>query len=70
MAKSGKLIRFFNPRIDKWSEHFYIKEANILSLTEIGEVTEVILGFNEKERIQERKGLIEIGRFPLSIATK
>ncbi len=61
---SKKLVRFFNPRTDKWSEHFRVNsDAEIESLTEIGEVTAIIFGFNDLERIAERKGLIEIGNY-------
>lgn len=61
---SKKLVRFFNPRTDIWLEHFRVNsEAEIEPLTEIGEVTEFIFGFNELEHITERKGLIEIGRY-------
>jgi len=49
------LVRFFNPPTDDWIE----------PLTEIGEVTAIIFGFNEPERIAERKGLIEIGRYSI-----
>lgn len=68
--KSGELTRFFNPRTDKWSEHFRLNESIIEPLTEIGEVTIRILGFNDFERVQERKGLIEIGHFPPESAKK
>lgn len=64
------LVRFFNPRTDNWSEHFRLNRAVIEPLTEIGEVTEAIFGFNEKERLREREGLIEIGHFPTEAARK
>lgn len=67
---SKNLVRFFNPRTDKWSDHFRLNQAAIESLTEIGEVTQAIFGFNEMERLQERKGLIEIGQFPSKNANK
>ena len=61
---STKLVRFFNPRTDIWHEHFRVNsDAEIETLTEIGEVTAFIFGFNEPERIAERKGLIEIGHY-------
>jgi len=61
---SKTLVRFFNPRTDDWSEHFRVSEdARIEPLTEIGEVTAIIFGFNDSERIAERRGLIEIGRY-------
>lgn len=56
------LTRFYNPRIDIWTEHFQVNEdAEILPLTEIGEVTIRIFKFNDFERILERQGLIELG---------
>jgi hypothetical protein len=63
LFSSGSIIRFFNPRIDVWQEHFCLEESNIRSLTEIGEVTVRIFGFNAPERILERKALISAGRY-------
>jgi len=65
LSESSKfLVRFFNPRTDEWSENFRLNpNGEIEFLTEIGEVTAIILGFNNQERIAERKELIEIGRY-------
>lgn len=61
---TNKLVRFFNPRTDVWLAHFKVNsDAEIESLTEIGEVTAFILGFNQPERITERRGLIELGNY-------
>lgn len=61
---SNELTRFFNPRTDNWSEHFRVNsDAEIEFLTIIGEVTRFIFGFNETERIIERRGLIELGNY-------
>ena len=61
---SKTLVRFYNPRTDKWLEHFRANvDGKIEPLTEIGEVTAFIFGFNETERIAERKGLIELRRY-------
>jgi hypothetical protein len=62
--QTGSLVRFFNPRIDRWSEHFQFDKLHIKSLTEIGEVTARILRFNDGERILERQALAVIGRHP------
>lgn len=67
---SQRLIRFFNPRKDKWSKHFRLNEAVIEPLTKIGGVTAAILGFNENDRILERRGLIEIKHYPSEAAQK
>jgi hypothetical protein len=61
---SNQLVRFFNPRSDVWHEPFRVNSnAAIEPLTEIGEVTVFIFGFNEPERVIERKGLIELGNY-------
>lgn len=46
--------RFYNPRIDIWSEHFQLINYQIEPLSDIGSVTEFIFGFNDSERIAER----------------
>ena len=60
----GKLVRFFNPRQDKWTNHFRLNGSVIETLTDIGEATARIFGFNNNERILERESLINIGRYP------
>ncbi len=62
---SGDLIRFFNPRIDAWPDHFALDGAVIQPLTAIGQVTERIFRFNEIERLMEREALRAIGRYPV-----
>jgi HNH endonuclease len=61
---SGQLVRFFHPRLDRWADHFTLHGAIIRPLTAIGEVTTRIWDFNSDERLQERHGLIEVGRYP------
>jgi HNH endonuclease len=61
---TGDLVRLFNPRQDRWPDHFRIDGARILPLTKIGEVTARILGFNLSERILERQALLSSGRYP------
>jgi HNH endonuclease len=67
---SGHLVRFFHPRTDHWAEHFVLHGAFIQPLTAIGEVTTRILGFNSAERLEERYGLIAVGRYPSPAATR
>ena len=61
---TGELVRFFNPRIDRWIDHFQLDGARIKPLTNVGEVTVRILGFNNAERVLERADLIDLGRYP------
>lgn len=55
----SKLIRFFNPRIDVWNDHFEIQINGLLvSKTEIGEATVKILDLNHPDSIIERLEMI------------
>jgi HNH endonuclease len=64
LRRTGEFIRFFNPRTDRWAEHFRLSRAVIEPLTGIGEVTARILDFNHGARILEREALIAVGRYP------
>lgn len=64
ISGAGEFSRFFNPRTDKWAEHFRLDEAIIQPLTVIGEVTARILRFNHSEQILERQALNAVGRYP------
>ncbi|HRQ41249.1 MAG TPA: HNH endonuclease signature motif containing protein [Chloroflexota bacterium] len=66
--ESSDFIRFFNPRIDRWSEHFNLDGYQIVPLTAVGRVTGRILGFNSVDRLLERQELHGLGRYPSSEA--
>jgi 5-methylcytosine-specific restriction endonuclease McrA len=61
---SKRFTRFFNPRKDKWNDHFLISEGEIRPKTKIGEATIRIFQFNAIERVQRRKLLSIAGRYP------
>ena len=53
-----EFIRFYNPRTDDWDAHFRVDATDgitIISLTDIGEATTRIFGFNAPHRLQERQ---------------
>ena len=64
-----QFIRFFNPRKDAWRQHFQwdLQTATIQPLSPIGEVTAIILGFNQVDRIIERQILIDSNKYPPSL---
>lgn len=62
--ETGEFVRFFNPRRDRWADHFLLRGNMIDSRTTIGSATTRILGFNGSERAEERQLLREIGRYP------
>jgi len=66
------LVRFFNPRTDRWSEHFWLGSdgITITTLTDIGEATARIFGFNTDERLLERQALQIVSRYPTAAAQR
>lgn len=61
---TGEFTRFFNPRTDRWIDHFQLNGIIIEPRTPIGEATAIMLAFNESERVLERDCLASIGRYP------
>src|SRR5260370_32996932 len=64
------LVRFFNPRTDRWAHHFELVGRPIEALTPVGLVIARILGFNSAERVLERQTLQGMGRYPSAAAMK
>jgi|SRR6185312_2399679 len=63
VGTSGELVRFFNPRMDIWGEHFELINGLIVGKTAIGKVTEEILKFNEPDRLVFRRQLIQLNQY-------
>ena len=63
--ETRELTPFFNPRTQKWIEHFQLNGVAIAPLTAEGRVTVAILQFNQSERLQERERLISAGQYHL-----
>ncbi len=64
VRQTEQFCRFFNPRIDLWTDHFRLDGVRITTLTTIGEVTARILGFNHPDRLIERQELTVLNRYP------
>src|SRR5439155_23109000 len=62
--RSGRTIRFFDPRRDSWEEHFKLDGPVIQPLTPVGEVTARMLRLNAAERIIERRLMQALGQYP------
>lgn len=58
------LTRFFNPRKDKWHDHFELQNGVIYGKTEIGVATARIFQFNNVDRLIFRQQLIGLGFYP------
>jgi hypothetical protein len=62
--ETSELTSFFNPRIHYWNGHFELDGASIEPLTPEGRVTVRMLRLNSDERLMERDGLLQLGRYP------
>ena len=62
----GRIVPLFNPRVDRWAEHFRLADAVIQPLTPRGEVTVTLLRMNMAERVIERRMLQLLGRYARS----
>jgi len=59
--ETGELTRLFNPRQDRWIEHFELRQARIIGLTAIGRTTAALLRMNTPDRVELRADLLAIG---------
>lgn len=62
---TDELVPLFNPRTQRWSEHFRLEGGRIIPLTATGPVTERILRLNLPKRLEVRQRLAAIGKYPL-----
>lgn len=62
--ETDTLVRLFDPRKQVWAEHFRLDGAIIKPLTPEGRVTVFILQMNRFDQVEEREGLLELGRYP------
>ncbi len=60
----GSLTRLYNPRTDRWEEHFQAVAGAIHPLTAIGRATTRTLKLNLPARVEVRKILTLVGRYP------
>lgn len=62
--QSDEVERLFNPRLDRWNDHFAWDGAVLTALTAIGRTTIEVLRINEDERVVHRQFLIDAALFP------
>lgn len=58
-AETGQIVRLFNPRTDRWEQHFEPDGAHLRGKTAIGRVTVDVLGMNSSDQLLVRKALLE-----------
>jgi HNH endonuclease len=59
---SGEVVMLFNPRQDKWDEHFEYDGPWIVGITSVGRATVTLLRMNERVKLKLRETLIQLGK--------
>ncbi len=62
--ETKQLVYLFNPRLERWSEHFTLENSFIRPLTPQGRVTASILQLNNPYQISRREALAGVSSYP------
>jgi hypothetical protein len=62
--QTGRAVRLFNPRKDRWRHHFEWHGAHLVGRTHTGRVTLALLEINRFEAVEFREHMIREGSFP------
>lgn len=62
--ETGEVVSLFNPRTQRWSDHFAVDGVRIIGRTPAGRTTVEFLRLNSFERLVERAEWLSAGRFP------
>ncbi len=60
-AEMKTIVPLYNPRQDRWSDHFELIEDRIVGRTATGRTTSRLLQLNRDDRVVERKVLLRAG---------
>jgi hypothetical protein len=66
---SGTMVPLFNPRKDRWDEHFRWDGHRIVGVTAIGRATMLALDLNHSRRLLIRQAEAQFGLFPPSASS-
>jgi hypothetical protein len=62
--QTGRMVRLFNPRKDRWNRHFKWEGPILIGRTHTGRITIDLLEINRAEAVDFREFLIREGSFP------
>ncbi len=62
--ESGRVVRLFHPRKDRWRRHFEWDGAWLVGRTRVGRATILVLEINRPEFVAWREAMIREGSFP------
>jgi HNH endonuclease len=60
----AEIVPLYNPRRQKWTDHFQLEGTYIKPLTPHGRVTVFLLKLNASQQITERELLLTLGVYP------
>ncbi len=60
---TNRITPLFNPRMQRWNEHFVLDGPVIVPLTDVGRATVRLLQMNRPRIVQRRLYLIQLGRY-------
>lgn len=64
IAETGQFSRLFNPRTDRWENHFALEGRRLAGKTAMGRVTITLLRLNDDERVVEREWMQRLDDYP------
>jgi hypothetical protein len=62
--QTGAFSFLFNPRTQRWDDHFAVEEGALIGMTPEGRTTIRLLQCNSSERVEERRRLLAAGLYP------
>lgn len=62
-SDTGNMVALFNPRTDRWDDHFAFQGATIVGRTPEGRATVDVLNMNEPRRVRVRTVLMARGQY-------
>lgn len=61
--ETRQVVPLFNPRAQRWSDHFRVEGPRIVPLSQIGRATVELLRLNAPDRLPVRQALLQAGRW-------
>lgn len=62
--ETNRIVPLFNPRTERWLEHFRAQGGRIVPLTPAARATAALLNFSDPDREQSRQRFWLAGQFP------
>jgi hypothetical protein len=64
-----EVVPLYNPRTQRWREHFRLVGSHIVGLTSTGRATVAMMQLNNEQRLLDRQTLMDAGLYPPWLVT-